>query len=189
MPQKEKRDISDEIIAAMDKMTKGSASKEPKDAKPEHEENKDPKDVLIAELQGKVAELTDLLKRNQAEFLNYKNRTDKENKVIVEYANSDIVKKLLPVVDSFEMALKNTDDPESFKKGMEMIHSQLMNILKQEGLSPIDVDGKKFDPYLHEVLMKEKSDKEEDTVIDEFQRGYKFKDRVIRHSKVKLSGK
>jgi molecular chaperone GrpE len=184
MSEKEKREISDEIIAAMDSITKESeaVSKKTEDPVVSIEASK------LTELQNKVAELTDFLKRNQAEFLNYKNRTEKENKVISEYANSDLIKKLLPVVDSFEMALQNTNDHAAFKKGMEMIHSQFMAILKQEGLAAIEVKDKKFDPYLHEVLMKEKSDKAEDTVIDEFQKGYKFKERVIRHSKVKLSG-
>jgi molecular chaperone GrpE len=135
----------------------------------------------------KINELTDMIKRVQAEFINYKNRTERENKQCIEYGSASLVQKLLPVLDSFEIALKNANEHESFRKGIEMIYAQLLDILKQEGLAPIITEGKKFDPYHHEVMMKQKSDKNEDTIIEEFQKGYMFKDKVIRHSKVKVS--
>jgi molecular chaperone GrpE len=142
----------------------------------------------IAELEAQIAELTETLKRVQAEFINYKNRTEKETRQLIEYANGDFIRKILPVLDSFELALKSTSEPEKFRKGIEMVYAQLLDVLRQEGLMPIDSQGKKFDPYLHEVLLKEKSDKEEDTVLEELQKGYKLKDKVLRHSKVKISG-
>ena len=135
-----------------------------------------------------IKELTDTLQRVQAEFINYKNRVQKENHEYVEYANAQLARKLLPVLDSFELAWKNTQDFEKFRQGIEMVYAQLLDILKQEGLSVIQCQGIKFDPYKHEVLLKEKSDKEEDMVLEELQKGYEFKGRVIRHSKVKVSG-
>jgi molecular chaperone GrpE len=113
----------------------------------------------IAELEAQIAELTETLKRVQAEFINYKNRTEKETRQLIEYANGDFIRKILPVLDSFELALKSTSEPEKFRKGIEMVYAQLLDVLRQEGLMPIDSQGKKFDPYLHEVLLKEKSDK------------------------------
>ncbi|MEK6916495.1 MAG: nucleotide exchange factor GrpE [Nanoarchaeota archaeon] len=134
-----------------------------------------------------IEELTGMLKRIQAEFINFKNRTERENKEMYEYSSADLIKKLLPVLDSFELAFKNTKDHEMFKKGLEMVYAQLLDVLSHEGLRKIDVEGKKFDPYKHEVLMKGKSQKDPDMVIEEFQRGYMLKDKVVRHSKVKVS--
>lgn len=135
----------------------------------------------------KIKELTETLQRLQAEFENYKKRVDKEKQEFIRYAEEKLVVKLLSILDSFELALKNTTDKEKFIKGVEMVFAQLYSVLESEGLKPIEALGKKFDPYNHEVLMKAFSDKEEDKVIEEFQRGYTFNDRVIRHSKVKIS--
>jgi len=136
----------------------------------------------------KIEELREMLQRTQADFINYKNRVEKETKQYIEYCEADLIRNLLPILDNFELALKNTDDHEKFVDGMEMIYSQLFDILKQRGLEKIECVDKKFDPYLHEVLMKVKSDKPEDTIIEELQKGYKLKDRVLRHAKVKVSG-
>ena len=137
----------------------------------------------------KIAELTNDLKRVQAEFENYKKRAEKENSHFRDYAKAELVKKLLTVLDSFEIALKNTDNHEEFVKGVELIYSQLYTLLKEEGLQCIETKDKRFDPYLHEVMLSEKSDKEEDTILEELQKGYKFKQMVLRHSKVKVAKK
>lgn len=135
-----------------------------------------------------IVELTDTLQRLQAEFENYKKRCEKENKQYIEYAEQDLVKDLLPVLDSFELSLKNSQDHEKFRKGVELIFAQLFSTLKEKGLLKIESIGKEFDPYLHEVLITEESDNE-NIVIEELQPGYKFKDKVIRHSKVKIGKK
>ncbi|MBI3035315.1 nucleotide exchange factor GrpE [Candidatus Woesearchaeota archaeon] len=134
-------------------------------------------------------ELTDTLKRLQAEFENYKKWNAKEKTEFVRYAHADMIAQLLPVLDSFEIALKNTADKEKFIEGVKIIYAQFHSILEAEGLKPIKVVGEKFDPYRHEVLMKEESDKPEDTILEEFQKGYMLNDKVLRHSKVKVSGK
>lgn len=139
--------------------------------------------------EAKVAELTNDLKRLQADFENYKKRVEKENTQFREYASASVVKKLLPVLDSFEMAIKNTKNHDEFVKGMELIYSQFHSILGEEGLRPIEAGNKKLDPYLHEVLLSEKSDKAEDTILEELQKGYMFKGCVLRHSKVKVAKK
>ncbi len=137
----------------------------------------------------KIDELTDTLKRLQAEFENYKKRIDKEKIEFVKFAHADIVAKMLPVLDSFEIALKNTTDKEKFVEGIKIIYAQLYSVLEAEGLKPIKAAGEKFDPYKHEVLMKQESDKPDDTILEEFQKGYMLNDKVLRHSKVKVSGK
>ena len=136
----------------------------------------------------KVKELTETLQRLQAEFENYKKYVEKKQTDTYKYAAADMVEKLLPILDSFELALKNTADREKLVKGVELIYTQLYSLLEKEGLKKINADGK-FDPNLHEVLLKEKSCKEEDVIIEELQKGYMLNDKVIRCSKVKVSKK
>jgi len=132
-------------------------------------------------------ELKETLQRVQAEFENYRKRTDKEKSEFVKIACSGIIKDILPVIDNFEVALKNTNNSEEFVKGVEMIYAQLFELLEQTGLKKIDAEGKKFNPYVHEALMQEDSDKESGIIIEEFQSGYMLNDSVLRHSKVKVS--
>lgn len=136
--------------------------------------------------QSEVKELTDSLQRLQAEFENYKKRTEKECQVIVQTASKDIIIRLLPLLDNFELALSHTKDAET-RKGFELIFSQLFDILKEQGLGKINAEGKKFDPYTMEAVMQERSDQEKDIVLEELQPGYQLKDKVIRHAKVKVS--
>ncbi|MBI2660473.1 nucleotide exchange factor GrpE [Candidatus Woesearchaeota archaeon] len=137
----------------------------------------------------KNEELVDILKRRQAEFENYKKRVEKEKEEFTKYAGALTIGKLLPVLDSFEIALKNTSDKEKFIEGIKMIYAQFHSMLEAEGLRPIKSVGEKFDPYRHEVLMKAESDKPDDTILEEFQKGYMLNDKVLRHSKVKISGR
>lgn len=136
-----------------------------------------------------IAELTGILQRLQAEFENYKKRIDKENAEFVKYSKAELVYKLLPLLDTFEIALKNTSDKEKFVKGIEIVYAQLFSTLESEGLKPIGALGKMFNPYLHEVMLKEKSDKEDGVVLEELQKGYMLNGKVLRHSKVKISEK
>ena len=137
----------------------------------------------------KVTELTDDLKRVQADFENYKKRCEKESSNFREFAKADLIKKLLTILDSFEMALKNTEKHDEFVKGTELIFSQLYSLLKNEGVDHINTENKKFDPYKHEVMLTSTSDKEDDTILEELQKGYTLKGQVLRHSKVKISKK
>jgi molecular chaperone GrpE len=136
-----------------------------------------------------IAELTDTLQRTQAEFENYKKRVDKEKDEFVKYAKAELIQKLLPTIDTYEIALKSTKDNEKFVKGIEMVYAQLVSLLHSEGLKPIESLGKKFDPYLHEVMLKEKSDKDDEIILEELQKGYTLNGKVLRHSKVKVSEK
>jgi molecular chaperone GrpE len=145
----------------------------------------DPKDA-------KIAELTDTLQRLQAEFENYKKRVEKEKEQFAKYCSHRLVSSLLPLLDSFELAIKNGNGlspggHEKFRKGVEMIYAQFYSLLEAEGLRPIGALGKKFDPYRHEVLMQQETDESRDgIVLEEFQKGYMLNDMVLRHSKVKI---
>ena len=135
----------------------------------------------------KAKEYKDSLLRLAAEFENYKKRADKQCADARKYANADLVKSMLPVLDSFDMALKNKDDLKKFAKGVEMIYAQLYSILEENGLSAIKAEGEP-DPYLHEVLLQEESEAD-GKILEELQRGYRFSDMIIRHSKVKVGKK
>ncbi|MEA2037382.1 MAG: nucleotide exchange factor GrpE [Nanoarchaeota archaeon] len=141
----------------------------------------------VDEKDKKISELTDSLQRMQAEFENYKRYVEKQKAEFVKYAKDDMIVKLLPLLDSFEIALRNTQNNEKFVKGVELIFGQLYNLLVSEGLRPIECLGKKFDPYKHEVLLTEESDKEEGTILDELQKGYMLGEKIVRHSKVKIT--
>ena len=152
----------------------------------------DEKDAKIKQLEDKVKELTDLLQRLQAEFENYKKRTEKDNQEYCKLANAQLVTKILPILDSFELALQNQPSDEAnkeFIKGIELIYSQFFDVLEKAGLKKIDAFGKKFDPYQHEVLLQRESEAEPNTIIDVLQKGYTFNGRLIRSAKVALSKK
>ena len=123
------------------------------------------------------------LKRVQAEFENYKKRIDKEVQEYKKYATESFIVKLLPILDSFQEALKHHND-----EGLKLIYNQFYSTLKKEGLQEINCVNEKFDPYKHEVLMQEHSDKDS-MIIEEFQKGYILNGKVIRHSKVKVGKK
>ncbi len=136
-------------------------------------------------------EYLDQLQRLQAEFINYRQRIDKERADIIKFSKEELVLELLEVLDNFERALdsmKDVKDVSCCKQGVDMIFVQLRSILEKEGLKAIESDGKKFNPYEHEAISKEHSEENEGTIIGVFQRGYRLKDKVIRPSKVKISG-
>jgi molecular chaperone GrpE len=171
-------------------MTKKEEShKEQKEAISEmqKEEVKEKKETQEEMHQRKERELIDTLQRLQAEFENYKKRVDKEKADFCLYTKADMLRKLLPLVDTFEIALKGKDRKDEFVKGMDMIYTELIVMLHKEGVRKIDALGKKFDSHLHEVLMTEKSDKEDNIIVEEFQKGYMLCDKVLRHSKVKVT--
>ena len=116
----------------------------------------------------------------QAEFENFRKRTEKERMELLKNANEDLIIKLLSVLDNFELAMKHIND-----KGVDMIYSELYSILEKEGLKTINTEGK-FDPKTHEALVQEDG-KEDENILEEIQKGYTLNDKVIRASKVKIS--
>ncbi|MGB9748655.1 MAG: nucleotide exchange factor GrpE [Candidatus Woesearchaeota archaeon] len=142
---------------------------------------------LVEEKDKEIEELINHLKRLQAEFENYKKRVEKDKEQANNIVLKDFIKNLLPVLDSFEIALKNSADLKNFKSGVELIYAQLYNLLKNYGVSEIKSLGEKFNPLMHEVLMAEESNVEKDTIIEEFQKGYLLNGFVLRTAKVKIS--
>lgn len=142
---------------------------------------------LAAELE----ELNNRFLRVAADFENYKRRTVQEKEDLVKYSNAKIIGELLPVLDNFQLALKNPGDTPEVKnlvKGVEMIYRQLLQALEQAGMSKIEAVGQPFDPNLHEAIMQVDDDSvPEDTVVEELRAGYMLKERVIRPSMVKVS--
>lgn len=147
-------------------------------------EKKDKKDEQIAEL-------TDKLKRQLAEFENFRNRTEKEKSQMYTVGARDVIEKILPVVDNFERGIKSI--PESEKEGpvasgMEMIYKQLMTVLSDLGVTPIEAVGQEFDPGLHNAVMHVEDEAlGENVVAEEFQKGYMYKDAVLRYSMVRVA--
>ncbi len=147
-------------------------------------EKKDKKDEQIAEL-------TDKLKRQLAEFENFRNRTDKEKSQMYAVGAKDVIEKILPVIDNFERGLKSIPEDQKggpVASGMEMIYKQLITVLSDLGVTPIEAVGQEFDPNLHNAVMHaEDEGLGENIVAEEFQKGYKYKDTVLRHSMVKVA--
>jgi len=147
-----------------------------------------PKEQLKDEKQEKIDELTDLIKRIQAEFENFRKREEKDRKQFVEFSNAELIRNLLPILDSIDSAQKNGD--EKTRKGIKLIEKQLISVLEKQGLKEIHAIGKKFDPEFHECLMQEKNlEKEDEIILEELQKGFMLKDKVLRHSKVKINKK
>jgi len=138
-----------------------------------------------------LEERQDRFLRLAAEFDNYKKRVSREFVSVIRGANQDLISQLLHILDDFDRALesaKTTDDFESFHKGMEMIDSNLQNLLARHGLEPIEAKGERFDPELHEAVMQTASEEvEEGVILEEVNRGYKLNGKVIRHSRVVVS--
>ena len=147
-------------------------------------DKKDKKDLKIEELEDKV-------KRQLAEFENFRNRTEKEKSRMYEFGARDVIEKMLPVVDNFERGLAAIPEAEKggpVASGMEMIYKQMMTTLEGLGVTPIDALNKPFDPNFHNAVMHvEDEEIEESTVVEEFQRGYIYKEHVIRYSMVKVA--
>ena len=138
-----------------------------------------------------IADLTDKLTRQMAEFDNYRKRTEKEKSAMYEIGAKDVVEKILPVVDNFERGLtsvaeENKEDP--FVQGMDKIYKQLMTTLEAIGVKPIEAVGQEFNPDFHNAVMHvEDEEAGENIVVEEFQKGYMYRESVVRHSMVKVA--
>lgn len=145
-------------------------------------------DVLLAER----ASLYDKLLRRQAEFDNYRKRVERERAELYQHGRDDVLLQFLPVVDNFERALSSLEesegDADALLRGVELIHKQFKDALSKLGLEAVEAVGKTFDPHVHEAVTTEATDKhKENTVIEEFLRGYKIGDRLLRPAKVKVA--
>jgi len=175
------------------------AGAEASDANEAMENENDADTRNSAELEAKIAELSQLAEDNhnrflrvQADFDNYRRRTQREKEELAQYASVKLVEQLLPVVDNFERALLASGDAEgndSFRVGMDMIHRQMLQVMEAEGLRKMEAVGTPFDPEMHQAVMREESDEhEEGIVLEVIQNGYWLKDKVLRPAMVKVSG-
>ncbi|MFC4305559.1 nucleotide exchange factor GrpE [Cohnella boryungensis] len=149
-------------------------------------------DARLVELQRQAEDNQNRYLRAQADFDNFRRRTQKEKEELAQYASMKLITQLLPVLDNFERALLTGGEAaegDSFAKGVDMIYRQLTQVLDAEGLKRMEVVGQQFDPELHQAIMRVESDEhEEGTVIEAVQSGYVLKDKVIRPAMVKVSG-
>ena len=180
--------------------TKEELKEEVQKEKKEHHKHKDKKeckckknDKEIEELKTKVASLEEALLRNQAELQNYKRRRDEESEKVLKYKNEDFIKELLPIVDNFERAIKMddndlSDEVSKFLEGFKLIYTNTLNILNKFDVNVINAEGMEFDPNFHHAVLTEHDDtKPEGVVLEVLQKGYTYKDRVIRPAMVKVN--
>ncbi len=133
----------------------------------------------------KIDDLTNTIKYVQADYENYRKRIDRDKQDFKIQSTRDVIESILPVLDTFELAIKAIKKDESVM-GFEMVYAQFITTLESSGLRPIEAQGQ-YDPKLHEALLQEASDKPKGTILEELQKGYILGDKVIRHTKVKIS--
>ena len=182
--------------------TEEAAEQTADDSEPESGEDKDEelkaekkklfgKKNKIDKKDEKIEELTDRLTRQMAEFDNFRKRTEKEKSQMYEIGARDIIEKILPIVDNFERGLSSMPEEEKatpFAEGMEKVYKQLMTTLESIDVKPIEAVGKEFDPDFHNAVMHvEDEELGENIIAEEFQKGYTYRNNVVRHSMVKVA--
>ncbi len=181
-PETEKETAAEETQAQEQTVEETPAKAEEKKEK-KKSKKKDKKDE-------KIEELNDRLLRNMAEFENFRNRSEKEKAAKFDMGAKNVVEKVLPIVDNFERGLAAVPEEEqdnAFVKGMEAVYKQFTTVLEEIGVTPIEAVGKEFDPNLHNAVMHDEDETKEANIIsEEFQKGYMYKDSVVRHSMVKV---
>lgn len=188
----EQEQTTDEPDAGGETEEKQEDREEPRDGGKEKKERfgkkkkekKDKKDELIEEL-------TDRVKRQMAEFDNFRKRTEKEKSHMYEVGAKEVIEKILPVVDNFERGLDSVPEAEQedpFVEGMNKIYKQLLTTLEELGVKPIEAVGCEFDPNLHNAVMHVEDEELGDNVVaEELLKGYTYRDSVVRHSMVKVA--
>ena len=157
----------------------------------ECENNEESGLTKLNEAYNKISELEDKLIRQNADMVNFRRRKEEEINKMLKFCNEDIIKDLLPVLDNFERAINDTDvdeKTEQYLKGFKMIYCSIQNIMEKNEVKPIDGSNKPFDPVYHNAIMLEKNENyETGMVIEVLQKGYLYKDKVIRPAMVKVS--
>ena len=142
------------------------------------------------QLSAEKADLYDRLLRKQAEFENFRRRAERDRSDFLQFAAMDLVREILPVLDDFARALKTDTTDESYAKGIELIYQRQYDILKRMGLEPIEAVGKQFDPNIHQAVDRVETEEVEDqTILEEYQRGYNFKGKLLRPAMVRVAVK
>lgn len=174
--------------AAPEETAKTKEAKAEDNAEAKAEETSEEESAGNEKLKAKIDELNDKCLRQMAEFENFRKRTDKEKEAMFETGAKSVIEKILPVIDNFERgfdALTDEDKDSKFAEGMKMIYKQLMDELDKIQVKPIEAVGKEFDPNLHNAVMQTESDEFESGIVaQELQKGYTYRDQVVRHSMV-----
>lgn len=189
---------AEDVEEALGEAEETPETEEAQDTEEEKAEDGEPKKKKFFEKKNKkdkkdeqIADLTDKLTRQMAEFDNYRKRTEKEKSAMYEIGAKDVIEKILPVVDNFERGLQSVAEEEKenpFVQGMDKIYKQLMTTLEGLGVKPIEAVGQEFNPDIHNAVMHiEDEELGENIVAEEFQKGYTYRDSVVRHSMVKVA--
>ena len=197
MSEEKKKDVTEEAKATKTEETKAETVQEeiieeapentPETEKEKKEAKKDKKDPKDAQIE----DLTDRLRRTMAEFDNFRKRTEKEKSAMFEIGAKDIIERILPVIDNFERGLASIPEDakgSAFANGMEMIYKQLLKNLEDAGVKPSEALGQPFDPNFHNAVMHIEDEKFGENIISqELQKGYMYRDSVVRHSMVQVA--
>jgi len=187
----ENPDQQNEVGETEQKVEPGSSADEANAAEEQEKKGEEtlPQQDLLKKLQDENETLSNRIMRQQADFDNYRKRMLVEQERWKEEAVAGFIKELLPVIDNMERALQAAREDNPLTKGVEMVLKQMMQVLEKEGVTQIKSVGERFDPFYHEAVQKEEgSDNPPETVLEEYQKGYIYKGKVIRPSMVKVSG-
>lgn len=183
----ETEEVTEESCEAEENSEEAETEEKSEEKKGFFKKKKDKKDKKDE----KIEELTDRVKRQMAEFDNFRKRTEKEKASMYEIGAREIIEKILPVVDNFERGLAAVPEEEKdspFADGMTKIYKQMMTVFEEMGVKAIDAVGEEFNPDYHNAVMHvEDEEAGENVVVEEFQKGYLYKDHVVRHSMVKVA--
>lgn len=192
--EEEVKETEAQAEAGETKETEDTSEKEVSEDAQKSEETKEKKGFFSKKKDKKdeqIEELTDRLKRTMAEFDNFRKRTEKEKSAMYEIGAKDIIERILPVVDNFERGLTIIPEGEkksAFADGMDKVYKQLLKVLDDAGVKPIEAVGQTFDPNYHNAVMHiEDEELGENVVAEEFQKGYIYRESVVRHSMVKVA--
>lgn len=185
---------TDENVTSTEETTETADTEEAENADTDSEDSDKKKSFFKKKKDKKdeqIEELTDKVKRQMAEFDNFRKRTEKEKSQMYDMGAKTIVEKILPVIDNFERGLAAVPEEskeDAFVVGMDKIYRQMLTVLEEAGVTPIEAVGAEFDPNFHNAVMHvEDEEAGENIVVEEFQKGYTYKDFVVRHSMVKVA--
>ena len=194
---------SEEVKASEEEKTTREETADETEKQAEHAEETETEEENVSEKKGffgkkkkdkkdtQIEDLTDKLRRQMAEFDNFRKRTEKEKSGMFEMGAKSVVEKLLPVVDNFERGLASVPEDQKedpFVAGVDKVYKQLLTVFDELGVKPIEAVGQPFDPNFHNAVMHVEDDEQgENVVIEEFQKGYMYHDSVVRHSMVKVA--
>ena len=190
LTEETKETLDEEALDTEEEVTEETEETAEAAEEPAEETSEDKESRAVAELKEKIKDMEDRNLRQIAEFQNFRNRTEKEKTAMFDLGASNVIKKILPVVDNFERGLAAIPEAEkdsAFADGMAKIYKQLMTELDNLGVKPIEAKGTEFNPDLHNAVMQVESDElESGTVAEELQKGYTYHDTVVRHSMVSV---